>query len=224
MYSREFNEGMKLPPLRLPVKRRRTPLNESKLKPYMFRHKYLERRGISESTQRLMGVGYDRQRKAVTMPWRLPDGRLANIKYRKVDSKIFWYEKGGWPVWELVYGMDVIYRKMLKYAVLCEAEIDAMSFMSAGVPAVAIGGSKLTRRKSELLKQSPIEKLYIATDNDSPGEKLRADIKKALGSFMQINDVFIPKRYKDANEAHCNGTNLKQLVNSSVGNRTLVLL
>lgn len=215
MYSREFTEGTKLPPLKLPVKRCKMPLDESKLDPYRFRHMYLEQRGISEPVQRLMGVGYDRQRKAITMPWRLPNGELANIKYRRVNTKIFWYEKGGWPVRELVYGIDIIYSRRVSYAVICEAEIDAMSFKVCGVPAVALGGSVITRQKAEVIRQSPLKTAYIATDSDKQGDKLRKEIRSVLGGFMTLYDVYIPRPYKDANEALSNGINLKKLVEES---------
>ena len=60
--------------------------------------KYLKRRGISDEVQRMFGVGFDPKSNAVILPWRLPDGRLANVKYRKTYGKAFWYERGGWPI------------------------------------------------------------------------------------------------------------------------------
>lgn len=180
MYSTEYSGDIKLPPLKLPLKSHRTPLDESLLRPYMFRHKYLEKRGISEPVQRLMGVGYDRQRRAITMPWRLPDGGLANIKYRRVDNKVFWYEKGGLPVKDLVYGIDVIYKKRLDTAVICEGEIDAMSYMTEGIPAIAIGGGTFSDKRKELIIKSPIKTLYISTDNDTVGLQLKEESFNSL--------------------------------------------
>ena len=161
---------------------------------------YLKRRGISDQIQRMFGVGFDPKSNAVILPWRLPDGRLANVKYRKTYGKAFWYERGGWPIRELVYGMDLIYSKQIRRAAIVEAEIDAMSMWTAGIPAVAVGGSTFNAFKRDVILRSPIEELVIATDNDKPGERLRAEIERELGGLLRIGH----KRFvgvKDANEA-----------------------
>jgi 5S rRNA maturation endonuclease (ribonuclease M5) len=202
----ELSDGDSLPPLKIPkltygkVERFRQALDPSVLEPYKFRHPYLARRGISEAVQRLMNVGYDRDRKAVTIPWYLPDGRLANVKYRRVDSKIFWYRKNSCPIRNLVYGINVIYRKNISKTVICEAEIDAMTVMTSGYAAIAVGGSSLTDQQAGIIKRSPIEQLYIATDNDEVGERLRAEVIRKLSGYVTMYDVRIPVPYKDANE------------------------
>lgn len=214
MYSTDYSGDIKLPPLKLPLKAARTPLDESLLQPYMFRHKYLEKRCISEPVQRLMGVGYDRQRRAITMPWRLPNGSLANIKYRRVDSKVFWYEKGGLPVRDLVYGIDVIYKKRLDTAVICEGEIDAMSYMTEGIPAIAVGGAAFSDRRKELIVRSPIKNLIISTDNDLAGLQLKEEIIKALCGCITLYIVDLGG-YKDSNECLCNGGQLVKCIENS---------
>lgn len=161
---------------------------------------YLKRRGISDQIQRMFGVGFDPKSNAVILPWRLPDGRLANVKYRKTYGKAFWYERGGWPIRELLFGMDLIYSKQIRRAAIVEAEIDAMSMWTAGIPAVAVGGSTFNAFKRDVILRSPIEELIIATDNDKPGERLRAEIERELGGLLRIGH----KRFvgvKDANEA-----------------------
>ena len=69
------------------------PLDKRLLDQYAFRHPYLERRGMSEAVQRYYRIGYDRARQAVTIPWFLPDGRLANVMYRSIRSKVFWFAR-----------------------------------------------------------------------------------------------------------------------------------
>jgi DNA primase len=116
-----------------------------------------------------MGVLYDERGKAAVIPWYGADGRLANVKYRKVYGKTFWYLKGGRPIRELLYGINDVG----KTAVICEAEIDAMSWMEAGYSAVAVGGASFNSWKRDVILRSPIEELIIATDNDKAGGKLR---------------------------------------------------
>ena len=181
-------------------KPKRRGIDPSILDEYRFRHPYLERRGISEKVQRLMRIGYDRKRRAITIPWFLPDGSLGNIKYRRVDSKQFWYRKGGMPIRELVYGLDVIYRKEIREVVLCEAEIDAMTAMTAGIPAVAVGGAKMSEQQAELIARSPLESVILATDNDEAGEKLREQAIRRLSGYGDLKLASIPAGYKDLNE------------------------
>lgn len=227
-YLTTYSDDMTLPPLTLPLKAHRTPLNESKLIPYRFRHKYLSERHISEPVQAVLGVGYDRQRKAITIPWRLPGGQLANIKYRNTHSKIFWYEKGGWPIRKLVYNIDRIYKKRITGAVICEAEIDAISFMTVGIPAIAVGHGGISEEQAEVIRKSILKELFICVDNDVVGNNLRQDIHKRLNGYKVLRDIILPRGYKDANEALVAGIDLKQTVEESrkitLENRTHVRL
>ncbi|WP_257151160.1 toprim domain-containing protein [Bacillus toyonensis] len=171
-----------------------------RLQEYAYRHPYLEQRGISKEVQRQMKIGYDRFRQAVVIPWFDTNGRLANIKYRKVSSKVFWYEKDGKPIGDLIYGLHIAYRRNIKRAVYCEAEIDAMSFMTAGVFGLANGGSSFNQRKAEQILKSPIEELVIVADNDPSGEKLRKELEKYLNGKIRLTNGYI-QGHKDANES-----------------------
>jgi 5S rRNA maturation endonuclease (ribonuclease M5) len=195
-------------------KSRKKPLNPSILETLAFRHPYLESRGISEKVQRALKIGYDRKRQAISIPWFDHRGNLANIKYRSVNGKMFWFHPGGWPIRELVYGLHLIYRYNIREAVICEAEIDAMWCMTNGIPAIAVGGSKLSEVKRDLIIRSPLERLKIATDNDQAGEELREKIKEELGAYLALLDVNIPKEYKDLNEIR-DGERLKTYVNNA---------
>lgn len=175
-------------------------IDPSILDEYRFRHPYLERRGISEKIQRLMKIGYDRKHRAITIPWFLPDGSLGNIKYRRVDSKQFWYQPGGMPIREMVYGIDVICRRNVREAVLTEAEIDAMTVMTAGIPAIAVGGAKLSDKQAELIARSPLESVILATDNDEAGANLRKQAISKLRNYIQLKVVPIPEPNKDIND------------------------
>jgi 5S rRNA maturation endonuclease (ribonuclease M5) len=183
------------------VNKRLNPLDKSILTQYLFRHPYLEKRGISyDVAYRKMGCGYCRTSKAVTIPWFLPNGQLANIKFRKTGEKTFWYQRGGMPLRRLVYGIDVIYRNQIREATLVESETDAMFLMSAGLDAIATGGSVLTEEKAEVIKRSPIERLYIATDNDAAGMLLQQQIIKLLSGSVELFIVRFPDKYKDVND------------------------
>jgi DNA primase len=175
-------------------------LDPNILMQYLFRHPYLGKRGITEEVQRKMYIGYCRTSKAVTIPWFLPNGQLANIKFRKTGEKTFWYQRGGMPLRNLVYGINVIYRNQIREATLVESETDAMFLMSAGINAIATGGSVLTAEKTAVIKRSPIERLYIATDNDAAGRLLQQQVIKLLSGSVELFIVRFPDKYKDVNE------------------------
>ncbi|MGE7271408.1 toprim domain-containing protein [Brevibacillus panacihumi] len=177
------------------------PLDVRMLDEYDVPHPYLSSRGISEDVQRMFRTGYSPRHRAVTIPWFNADGTLGNVKYRSVTDKVFWYAKGGRPIREMVYGLHIVYERNIRRSVLVEAEIDAMWLWTAGVPAVAVGGSAFSEEKAELLRKSPIEELRVATDNDEAGAKLKAQVFEKMVGYCELFDVAIPSTYKDINEA-----------------------
>ena len=211
---REKREGdrIEIPSVTLSEKQPRIEIDEDFLQPYKYRNPYLVNRGISEKVQRFMGVGYDKKSQAVTLPWRHADGKLANVKFRRVIGKTFWYTRGAAPVRSLVYGIDKVYRKGLKTVVICEAEIDALSWMTCGIPAIALGGTTVTETQLNIIRRSPIETLYKAMDNDKPGMKMSRKLSVGLNGDVNVKDVKIPDEYNDANEALVNDVDLSSLV------------
>jgi DNA primase len=190
-------ETVTLRPLNLRVQRVRQSLNSAILDTYTEDYSYLLSRGIPVDVQRQNGVLYDPQQKAAVIPWRLPDGRLANVKYRKTYGKTFYYAKGAWPIRELVYGIE----RAESTCIICEAEIDALSWQAAGYSAVAVGGASFGQAKRDLILRSKISELLIATDNDKAGGKLRREIEQALRGYVRIKNVYVVAEAKDANEA-----------------------
>lgn len=214
-HSGSETQELRMPTLRLRKQKERVVLAENRLVRGV-KSSYLSNRGITEQVQRYLEVGYSERQRAVVLPWRHPNGQLANMKFRKVDSKIFWYASGGNPVSELLYASHIVFKRELPEVVICEAEIDALTWMSVGKPAVAVGGASLSPRQLELLRKSPVERALICTDNDGAGEKLREQLAEGLSGYMRVGDVRVPAPYKDANEAHVAGVELAELAESGV--------
>jgi hypothetical protein len=195
--SHDFeNLTLRIP--RLTIQRKGRSLDSAILAGFQTDYSYLKGRGISEDVQRQMGVRYDAASQAVVIPWFTPDGKLANIKYRKTRGKAFWYHRGGngLPIRDLVYGLDW----RAKVAVLTEAEIDAMSWRQVGVTGLATGGVSFTSAKRDLILRSAIERLYVATDNDKAGRKLRDEVIRALRGRVELFSVEFERGFKDSNE------------------------
>jgi hypothetical protein len=211
LQEKREGERITLPSVAVKEATKRITLPESYLVPYRYRNAYLANRGIVEKVQRFMGVGYANEYKAVTLPWRHPDGVLANVKFRQIKGKTFWYAKGAAPVRSLVYGIDKVYKHNLRTVVVCEAEIDALSWMTCGVAAIALGGTAVTKEQLDIIRRSPIEHLIKAMDNDGPGEKMSRKLTTGLRGYMMVSNVQIPAKFKDANDALVAGVNLKSL-------------
>lgn len=191
----------KLNPLKIAETKRYKPLDMRLLDPYKWRHPYLASRGISEPVQRLMRVGFDRERNAVVLPWFNADGTLGTVKYRRVDTKAFWYERGGRPVREMIYGLDVVYRKRLRKVAVCESETDAMTIMTLGMPAIATGGAKMWNdRKRDMLLRSPIEEIVLVRDNDAAGKEWRNTLFRSLNGRVKMQLALVNRKFKDINE------------------------
>lgn len=161
--------------------------------------RYLESRGITADVQALYGVGGDSD-KAI-MPWRTKDGLPANIKYRRNNSKQFWYERGATSLTELLFGHDVMLREKPTTVALCEAEIDAMSsyLLEANTVGIAVGNAHLSDQQIELIRQLPVERLLLAGDNDMAGAKFNEQAKRSFGGQFALS-YFNHEGCKDANE------------------------
>lgn len=198
------DEGQDAPALRrvrLSAERPRKPvLHVGLLEEYRHDHPYLASRCISAGVQREMQTGYYPSKNAVTIPWFGSNGQLLNVKYRSVTGKKFWYAKGGRPIKELVYGIDYIYRHRCRRAAIVEAEIDALTLLSAGIPAVAAGGGVINKEKAAVIIRSPIEEIFVMSDHDDVGQALKREVIRMLGGGLRVGVAGFPKRYKDVNE------------------------
>lgn len=181
-------------------KPRITRIDSAILDRYRFRSSYLGQRGITEAVQRLMRIGYDKSRRAVTIPWFNADDSLGNVKYRRTDSKTFWYASNARPIREMVYGIDVMYSRRIKRAAIVEAEIDALTLMSCGFPAIATGGTAFNSAKRDAILRSPIEEIIVFRDNDPAGRAWRNRVIADLYGKIDVSIALVPTRCKDVNE------------------------
>lgn len=147
---------------------------------------YLQDRGISTKVSGALRVSYDPARKAIVIPWFSASGDLVAMKYRSVRDKRFWYSPGGRPISELIYGIDRVHKRRFKTVFVTEAEIDAMSIMTAGFPAIATGGAAIGRAKIDVLRSSPVERYVLVPDGDAAGERWAAELERELKGYAEI--------------------------------------
>lgn len=169
---------------------------------------YLQDRGISTKVRGALRVSYDPARKAIVIPWYGANGDLVAMKYRSVRDKRFWYSPGGRPISELIYGIDRVHKRRFKTVFVTEAEIDAMSVMQAGFPAIATGGAAIGRAKIDVLRSSPVERYVLVPDADGAGERWAAELERELKGYAEIRILRlgeacegVVRGVKDANDA-----------------------
>jgi 5S rRNA maturation endonuclease (ribonuclease M5) len=206
----EQSDSFTMPPLQLAQgPRQPIAIDEAIIGRHRGISDYLrDERGISERVQRFFGVGSSAN--AVLLPWRHANGSLATIKYRRTDSKLFWYARDAEPVKRCVFGIDKIWRHGLREAVICEGEIDAMSWYVVGLPAIATGGANVTQRQIDLIRTSPLQRVILAADNDEAGAKWARTLTEGLRGSVKLSRVTVPAG-KDSNEYAVNGGALAEL-------------
>lgn len=132
----------------------------------------------------------------------LRDGELLNCKYlaveRSPDGKKFTMQEGGAE--PCLFGWHTL-PAHTRAVVICEGEIDAMTWFQFGVPALSVpmgggGGAKQDWIESDYDHLQRFDTLLISMDMDGPGQEGAAEIIKRLGA-ERCRLVTLP--HKDAN-------------------------
>ncbi|MED4172615.1 toprim domain-containing protein [Halalkalibacterium halodurans] len=161
---------------------------------------YLIERGIHRKVIELQGV-FDGGN-CVGIPWRNADGDVLNIKYRMKRGKTFWYERNATPISRMVYGLDTVIKRRIKDVVICEAEIDAMTWQSAGIYAIAVGGTSFNKYQADMIVQAGVETVTPGGDNDEAGRLFNRRVERLLGDYVYLRHIDYAgfRGCKDANE------------------------
>lgn len=162
---------------------------------------YLTSRGISAEVQRKFAVGYGEDFPGFTaIPWRSIEGRLANVKYRSTSDKRFFYAKDATPISSIVYGLYIFAGTGgSSSVVICEGEVDALSWETAGVNAIALGGARASDEQVDAIKRSSVRTLYLGGDNDEQGRKLNRRLERELRGYIELMKIDYGEE-KDAND------------------------
>ena len=164
---------------------------------------YLTKRGITDYAQELYQTGYNVVHRGFTaLPWIDRNGkRYANVKYRKTSGKTFFYEKDGEAIASLLYGIHTVDNRT-RTAIICEAEIDALSWASVGYTALATGGGRMSEAQADLIRRSGIDTLILAGDNDAAGRQFNRNVYELMRQYVMMRVVRLDAIpcVKDAND------------------------
>lgn len=159
---------------------------------------YLRSRGIGSDVQETYGIGYNTAYKGYTaIPWRDTAGAVANVKYRSTKGKRFFYEVGGRPIRDLVYGIHEA--RDSDYVVIAEGEIDVLSWASVGITAIATGSANVSDRQAQIIINSGYDRIYLAGDNDRQGREFNRRLADKLRGYAELYVVHYEDK-KDAND------------------------
>ncbi len=170
--------------------------------------KYFEKRGISKGTLHKCRIGYmpgsGNKPGAVMFP-RYKDGKCVAIKYRTHEKKM-WQSKNPEPCF---FNYDMAMQSTSDTLVICEGEIDCLSFIEGGIDCVVsvpdgapAPNAKSFENKFKFLEDKVLEKFetfIIAVDNDEGGKLLESELGKRIGEHRCLK-ASMPYGCKDAND------------------------
>lgn len=189
---------------------------------------YFNGRGITaevvqkmQIAQRLTMFG-KKTAKAIAFPYYY-DGKVVNIKYRTSDKQFKQVYQGA----KVLYNHDVL-SKCDEYVIITEGEIDALSYMQAGLECVVSvpdgapnADAKNVDGKLSFIDEfyddfSHIKRIYLAVDNDPNGRRLREELARRLGK-SRCSVITFPEGVKDANEylVKCGASALKATIDTA---------
>ena len=202
-FYRNVNELQLKLHLSIPPKKSSFTLDKGIFEHYNYKNPYLlKERGINQQVLDEFKVGFDPNNNLSVFIWCNKSGQPINAKFRKNTSKKFYYLKDAAPVGEHIYLLHDIFKKKPHTGYITESEIDSLYIRSLGhdFPAVALGGSNVSKMQERLLLSSPVKNWVICTDNDKAGHRISRNLEERMNGYKQIEKIKLPNGIKDVNE------------------------
>ena len=156
---------------------------------------YFKKRGISEKTLKENRV-CNFKNGIIAFPY-FKDNNLMTFKYRSLDKKFF--QEGNKPV---LMGMDDVDTE--KALIICEGEIDMLSFRECGVNnsvSIPFGANDMRWIEYNYEYLNKFKEIILCLDNDKAGQEAEKQVitrlgieklkKINLGTYKDINEVLM---------------------------------
>jgi twinkle protein len=165
---------------------------------------FVASRGISMETITKLKIAQVEGEQVIAFPY-YRDGKLVNVKYRKIESKEFWSEKGCEPV---LWNRDNV-RSNVDWLIITEGEFDAAALVQYGFDAVSIpGGAKNTEWiETEWEWLERFKTIMLCYDSDVAGNEGANEAAKRLGEW-RCKRVDVPDGHKDFNDCLKHGVDV----------------
>lgn len=177
---------------------------------------YLHGRGLTDETIAAYRVAANDADDGLIFPF-LRGGELINLKYLALErpdgKKIVRQEKDAEPC---LFGWQAIPDRA-RAVVLCEGEIDAMTWWQQGFPALSVwsGAGNLQWVETEWERLARFDRIYLAFDADEAGQAGTAAAVERLG---RARCLVVTTPYKDANEClaqGCDRTAFREIIDGA---------
>lgn len=196
-------------------------ISEEELDSYRYYHDYMFDRGLDDRVIELFDIGYDEKTQSITFPVRDISGRCLFVARRSVNKKSFNYPEG---VMKPLYGLYELYHRNFRTnrdatlnvyrtqllpdeLYICESMIDCLLLWKHDKYAVALNGLG-SRLQFQQLRDLPIRKYILATDNDRAGEMAREKIRQNVPRKI-YTEIQFPMDIKDIGE--CSDSQLENI-------------
>lgn len=171
-------------------------VSEAELDKYRYYHEYWTKRGITDvQIIELFDLGYDRETRCITFPIRDTSGNCLFVAKRSVVTKFFNYPKDVKKPLYGLYELYASYKNSVDEIIIVESMIDAILLWQHGHVALALNGLGNDLQFKQL-RELPMRKIILATDNDEQGLKARDRIKKQIPNKL-FTEIIYPRDVKD---------------------------
>jgi|TARA_R100001086_G_scaffold63867_1_gene29615 twinkle protein len=188
----------------MPIKQYTKPKKNNLQKINQIGLEFLQKRGITKEVIQANKIISTKDGQSIVFPY-FKDNELINYKTRGLAKKTFTQSKDSLPI---IYNYDRV--KNEKLIIICEGEMDSLSWEVAGITwhtSVNMGApnikDKNLDKKLECISNcyevfEQAERVYIATDNDDNGRYLEEELVRRFGA--EKCKIVNLKPHKDANE------------------------
>lgn len=188
-------------------------VDRKKLKKYLLEQGYKEEE-INKSGLFTAGLG---DTHTLAILWRSISGRALGISGRTINSDIKpkYVNSAGLEKVKGFIGFERIRKGKTENAILVEGVLDALRLNAdkkTDKPAIALGGTEISKYQIQALEDAGIRYLILALDNDEAGksntEKL---IKRLMNSNIYVSVIEFPEGIKDFDEFLTKNISVKEL-------------
>lgn len=151
-------------------------ISENNLLKYKFPTKYWLGRGFTQEVIDIFDLGYDPLGNIATIPFRDVHGNLQGVIKRYLDPDVelkYKYPKGFKRSLHMFGSWFVAEDQEITTVALVEGSLDAIKCWQAGVPAMAVYGSSVSKTQIKLLRRLGITNIVLFFDDDDAGDKAR---------------------------------------------------